>query len=326
MNSVKFLDEHITTSNGCCKYTAYFNYDSMPKINGILCNSIWAPHDFINSLDECNTPMFYDRWHYTPNYHGNPTQENVLHPEIAKFFGWQIINGKKRFVRHISFRIDSSGHANPDNIASIYVKDTIISVYNINGRSYEGDHSIHYSDPYFVKLCETLLTKKFELVHYNFPNPGIEDISKHRTLHESCVLQKNSCAIRYIDGIIYPDAQLTTWRSNFPYISNSKENKDNIRIWDESAGAHKYLTKITAEKYPDFFGNVVYVDFSKDSCCPSGDGHCKIRQRYTDSERKNLVFITTEIDDSNRNILKDEYLGNGYYMIQRISHSIAIAS
>lgn len=197
MGNIKFIDDCLRGGPGPGKYRRFFDYMSMPRISVAdsgtkdeIVDSIWSPYDHVDDESEWDEPLLYDRWTYKAYFHLHKNHEsvrNVIHPEIRKLFGWHTIAGKRRFVRHISFRTDSSGHANPDNIATIYVGGTSISVYDIENATYYGNHSIYYDDPYFVDVCKTLLNKKFEVKHYNKPSPGTEEFKKPMTLKEASV-------------------------------------------------------------------------------------------------------------------------------------------
>lgn len=303
MSRITFIDNCLHGGNGIAKYRRFFDYSHMPKINGHIIDSIWSPYDFVSDESEWDDPLLYDKWTYSPYFSSDredSTLYNVIDKEIRKLFGWQTIAGKLQFVRHISFRTSSSGHANPDNIATIYVSENIISVYDIEGATYYGSHSIYYNDPYFVKVCETLLNKKFTVEHYNKPNPGIQDLKKQMTLKEAHFYKEISCGIRFIDGLIYPDALLSSWRnSNLPVIANKYCDKS-IRVWYEPWNSHLFLRKITLEEFPDFYGNVFFVDFHYRSQSCSNHGFVSVRQKNDGS------IIMTEVNDTNRNdILKE---------------------
>ncbi|MBD3194680.1 MAG: hypothetical protein GF317_06480 [Candidatus Lokiarchaeota archaeon] len=260
------------------------DYDAFPIINGVRCHSIWCPYDFNSTEEELNDPMYINEWSFS-SYFSDKNQKGACPPEIRKLFGKQIINGKEQFVQHISFRQDDSGHASYDNIVTIYIAGGSLSVWDHGNLVYDkqtnsmttdydiskfyNDHrygNIHYTDPYFQKVIETLCNKEFEVKDIHIPNSGIDDINRTNSLKEASFLQKRSSALRYIDGMIYPDAHLESWRpygGQYPYVvaKGSEQSKEYIRVWMEKWNSHVYLQKIKAEEGDS---NVFLASFSRE--------------------------------------------------------------
>lgn len=280
-----WIDKYLNRSDGCAKYKCYFKYDCLPEVNGQLIESIWSSYDLIKTAEELDDILAYDKWSYR-GYFIDRGFVSVIHPEIKKLFGHQTINGKDRIVQHISFRTSSSGHANPDDIATIYTLGDSISVWDTNDQEYfrNSRSSIHYSDPYFQTVVKTLMNKKFTVKWYNRPDPGPIP-NKPLTLREAHYLQGVASGIRIIDGIVYPDTLLDSWRwsHGHPYVSNEYHypfkdrtdigvpKRDNIRVWYEPWKSHLYFSKVDAETGDS---GLVIIDFRRDE----GDNFCRITE------------------------------------------------
>lgn len=279
---MKFCLNHKSIS----KYGAWI-LECLPKINGVIISSIWSSYDLIDDEDELDDIFSYDKWSYH-SYFSDKNFRSVIHPEIKKLFGWQIINGKRVLVKHISLRDTSSGHADPDSIATIYVKDNSISVYDTNNLEYftNKTSSIHYTDPYFQKVVRVLIDKEYNVEWYNRQNTGYEDLKKPNTLRQSQYLRHSSSSIRYIDNLVYPDEFFTSWCKGHPYVSNNNLNKDNIRVWFEPQKVHLYLTKATEPEYGIIYVNTLNEKFCLIRYYNNGNIDIFDPSKYSDKELK----------------------------------------
>lgn len=133
--------------DGCMQSGEYINENFLPKINGKEVESFWCPCDFTKDS------KFVDAagWKFTdPNVWTKKDTINVfgyLPDSLKHLFGWQVIENKKYFVRHVSFTISK---VNSCNFMSIYVENNTLSLYyDRTGKEKTG---LSQNTPYVKKL------------------------------------------------------------------------------------------------------------------------------------------------------------------------------
>lgn len=211
--------------DGACKSGEYFNPSKLLKIEGEQIESIWCPCDFTKDpkvVDACG-------WSYHTYYNRYKFNEinrfGFLPEELKPLFGWQNINGRNKFVRHVSFRTESSGHASWDSIMSIYCDDTTFSVWYDRKGTREG---ITQNHPY-VKRWLSLFGK-------NIKNPHPKEYYWEFEKAYPKLDKYSGTRIQYVDGEFFPDVHCKPWRKwdthayklldkNRLIILNEDENK-----------------------------------------------------------------------------------------------------
>lgn len=238
-------EDIIIRYSGACKSGAYFNEYKLPKLNGILIESIWCPCDFTKDKNVVNAKG----WSFkAPNIHTKTETINrhgFLPEEFKKLMGEQIINGKKEFVRHISFRTDSSGHASEDTLMSIYVENNQYNVWDRNkNHVFEYKYALTQHDPY-VKKWLKLFNTSLEINHPSRYNWEFEK------LYPSINPYTQGTRIQYIEGIVFPDKVSKHWK---PFGSQPfyKLNERQIIVYHEENNELWYLDKVLNPEVGDW--------------------------------------------------------------------------
>jgi hypothetical protein len=233
------------TYSGACKSGAYFEEDFLPKLNGVLIESIWCPCDTTNDERVIDAKG----WSFkAPNMFTKTDEINrfgFLPDEFKKLLGKQVINGRKTFVRHISFRTDSSGHASEDSVMTIYGDDCQFSVWYRKDKKYKSDYkyALTQHDPYvkkWLKLFNTELTVKHPKRYY-------WEFEKFLfNLHPS-----QGTRIQFINGYVFPDLPSKHWK---PYSSQPirKINDNQVMLFDEDDSELYYLVKVNEYEVGDW--------------------------------------------------------------------------
>jgi hypothetical protein len=263
----------------------YFSNYKLPKINGISIEGIWCPDEF------CKNNIMLDTTHWTfkPYFHGDREKANkigALPAEFKELMGWQVIQGKKKFVRSISFRANQPTH-NGSPVMIIYCGEHDLDVYhenNVNWETIPGSNAIEYTkrltpaNEYVAKWMK-LFGKNFK-IEYPAKNtnaqwePRFSDLKDyHGTFFER------------IGGLNYPTKALKTWVpfGCDPFVENSQV-RNSYRFYDENLHAHVFIERVEKIKAED--SELIFVTF------PSDHKYYLSVRRWT----KNSSFIRHKVE------------------------------
>jgi hypothetical protein len=345
-------------------------YDELPKFNGKRIESIYAVYE--NSrYDKIDGVHVYcaDIIHYNCHVHDwdcgidrftgkdrGPAILKVkeLPKEFQDFFGKVENRGRAKFITHLSFRLDGSGHASADNTLTLggwEANSTTGNFYVYRGFDWvakdTGSHVI-LNDSDLAQKIFNVLGKDFEVNTVQFWE--CEFKSEEGTLDFATKYPYKHTPIQIIDGLVYRDEKLSSWRwlqHGMPYRVPSDcidekgfvKNKDNICVWDYEKRCHVYFQKVDASELQEGDDNLVVLQFSyarHELYYSRGNAYCNIRRLRSGDYCKYLVkkIYKTQLNKPNtlpyeicelrngKEIFKERCSGEGFYRIVRIVHSI----
>jgi hypothetical protein len=233
----------------------------------------------------------------------------TLPNELAKFFGLISNKDKTMFANSIHFRQSGSGNGGfVDDL--FYVRgwasnatSEIFSWYgeDINSKGnccIDSGSPLHKALMGFVGNKYTLDEAEFHECNFNMKERTLDFASKYPYAHSS---------IQYIDGLVYPDVKLDSWRwlHGYPYVRQDRADitsyPENIRVYDQILEQHLYLRQAKEE---DIGMEAITVTFAwRDSGDQYGRSwaryFCRIRQ-YNERKGHNYVKHTVTQEDINK--------------------------
>lgn len=272
--------------------------ENLPKVNGIPIDGVWSPDTFCKDervLDDTNWSLS------TPNpFTKTDAIDGIgtIPQEFKDLLGWQVIQGKKRFINNVSFRTDSSGHASHDDFMTVYGYDYNKSAWFRDEDYEDNGYSLTQNDPYVKKwlaLCRKELTIKYA------PNP---DQSFELTFPVPKLKAYNGTCIKNTGGLNYPTMFSENWIpfGHLPYIS--LDNLKNVRVLDERLEAHVYFQEVEEEDIVNDAEDLIRISFDNrensmyycfiSTWKKSGD---YVRFRVVTSHRDNSITVRSVEDD-----------------------------
>jgi len=291
------------------------DFDELPKFNGKSIGDIYAVyengrHDTVDGVRTYLGDILYYACHVKESRYGSSNEIiNVkeLPDDFKKFFGVVTNKGNSVWIKHLWFRMTGSGHASPDETLRI-------SGFASNGtsegfslfRGYDwSEENCYYSQiingSQLANDVLAVMGKDYEVEEIEFWQCPFK--SKEGTLDFASLYPYKHTPIRIIDGMVYPDEKLHSWRwlHGMPYATPSGEtdeyrrtNKDSLRVWDEYNKQHLYLQIVEECEVGD--ENLVQVNFSYKSHKIYGsesNAYCTIR-RYK-SEYNGGAFVSYSV-------------------------------
>jgi hypothetical protein len=300
--------------NGAMKSGAYFDYNKLPKVNGQLIESVWCPDDFTNDPQVLDTA----KWSYHTYFRNDSKEINfigIIPEEFKKLMGWQVINKVKYFVKHISFRTSSSGHASEDSIMSIYTNKDQLSVWdrNENEKSEKGQLT---QNNVYVKKWLALFGKNFKIKYPSNVNTTWEPTFPKLDKNQGTFIEK-------IGGLNYPTTFSPHWKpfGTNPYVSNNWPSKENLRFYDYDMNAHIFIEEVKTLEKND--SELIKCSFHNEQ----GQYYIFIERwnrtnemvKYTIEKVHKKEGVTLRAYKDGLPIHKSESWGSGLYRINRIS-------
>jgi len=299
--------------------------DELPKFNGRSVDSIYAV--YANSRYGKDgwyvADILYYNIHFRKEWKStvNVISIHKLPPEFEVFFGKVENKGKKIFVTNLRFRErDSANGSFCDESLSIggwagNSTNDSLSIYRGGGEytdKPENKYVIDIDGELGKSIMGTLNTNftvdtDFEFANcpYTLEEGSLDFATKYPYEHTP---------IRIIDGLVYPDEKLPSWRwlHGMPYRTpDGDTDKKHLRIWDEDLKRHIYVEKTeTVEEGEEGLISISFPYKSHEIYGSEGNAYCHVR-RYNES--CNYVFETYTIKKINKKgnypVVMDSYRG-----------------
>lgn len=307
---------------------------------------------------------YVHRWDCGTDYMGRDKGKSMLQvkelpKEFDGLFGMVENKGVKIFVHNFCTRENDSCNGS-------FTDETL----DLNGWSsnsttgnfglYRGCEFMEKPDRKYVidekstlgKKITDLLGKSFKVKEVEFSEVGAK--MEEGSLDFATKYPYAHTPIRIIDGLVYPDEKLESWRWLFgmPYrvpadklesfkaknkIYVTPKSRESIRVWDDKYKSHVYLEKAKDIEVGDILVSVSFNHDHHEIYGTKGDAYCSIR-RYNESLGYEYVKYEVKkiVKDRARKIKKfiidtyqkdkvvsknDESFGDNFYRILRISKS-----
>ncbi len=286
-----------------------------PKFNGNKITSIYAVYensrysDTIHGRGYIADILFYNCYYRGYNRETSKHFDGIMKvknlPEPFNLFMGKIIQNKNRsfFVKDFCIRTSKSGHASPDDTLSLWgwagnATTETAHMYRGNKMDKPENNYVLDSDKGIgLHILENILSKEFEVEEIEFANCGYK--MEEGSLDFASKYPYAHTPIRFIDGCVYPDEKLPSWRwlHGMPYRRpNGVEENDKrfIRVWDEDSNSHYYLTKVENLEVGDT--NLVQVTFQykrHEIYGNEGFAYCNIRRFNKEYNHEFVRFDVT---------------------------------
>lgn len=230
------------------------DYGSLPRINGILIESIWGKVTTAYERETYNnSPRIDKREDYylcQPCFRSNkPLKLKVLPDEINDLF-------KKYNLSNLWFRTSDSGHGGGVDSAAVGNVPNHLRTQHVYYRydetnTWKSSTYCHLLNSDFGLMVENILNKNYTVDVL----PDYYDVTFPVT------------HLRTESGINYPDTKISSWRGLYgkPYVCMTYGDKRNIRFFDEKTNSHYYLQLATDEELKKGISNALYINFKDHS-------------------------------------------------------------
>ncbi len=347
--------------------------EELPKFNGKRITSIYAVsensrYDKVDGRNVYHADILYYNC-YVHNWEcgkdrftGKDRGPSVLMvkelpKEFQEFFGHVENRGKHNFIKNMWFRLDGSGHADHDNTLTLdgwEANATRGCFYVYRGFDWvakdTGNHVI-LNDCELAQKIFNVLGKDFEVKEIEFWECGFK--SEEGTLDFATKYPYKHTPIQIIDGIVYRDEKLPSWRwlqRGMPYkVPNDcidedgfVKNKDNICVWDYVKRCHVYFQRVEADELQEGDENLVVLNFSYDRhemYYSKGNAYCGIRRLNKENGSQYCKYLVKKIYKTKKNepfsypyevcelrngkeVFKERVSGNDFYRIVKITNSV----
>lgn len=216
------------------------NYNSLPKINGELVESVWCPCDLTTDEKVLDTTHWKFHTYFRLVDLKSSAKVNsigVLPKEFKELMGWQQIEGirKKVFVRHVSFRTGGSHNGSfIDNFMTVYCSDEkTFSAFH----SRYPDTKFNEQHPY-IKKWLALLGKSFKTTY-----PAINTNAVWKPYHYT-LKDEQGTFFEKLGGLNYPCCESHHWAPTEANPFVSLDNEENIRLWDKETKSHIFISRV----------------------------------------------------------------------------------
>lgn len=271
-------------------------HEELPKFNGKRIKSISAVYEnsryatkgegggYIADIlyYECNV----HEWDYR-DFYGKSTGPKVLEvkdlpTEFHNLFGMVENKGERSFITHIRFDTDSYGDTSDKSAIDLHgwhsnSTTAWLSYYRNADRYCVKDierKNCFGNKQELGKACLSILKKSFKVKEVEFHEVGAK--MEEGTLDFATKYPYEHTPIRIIDGLVYPDEKLSSWRwlHGMPYRVPSTElkevtlgketkmvpSKKHLRVWNAGLKSHLYLEHAGEVQAGD--ENLLFVEFS----------------------------------------------------------------
>lgn len=250
-------------------------YEELPKFNGKRIESIYAVYEnshYGKGVDngyyvadilyfECHVHRWDCGIHYGKDRGKSILKVKDMPAEFNGLFGKIKNKGRRAFITNMWFRMEDSCNGSFTD-GSIYTggwasNSTTDSYTVFRGVDYVNSPEHIYAinvDSVLGKAWLNILGKSFKVTEVEFADCGAK--MEEGSLDFACKYPYKHTPIRVIDGLVYPDEKLPSWRgfNDMPYrVPAPALNKSNemfrshdvksIRVWDECFKAHVYLER-----------------------------------------------------------------------------------
>jgi len=227
-----------------------------------------------------------------------------LPKEYDGMFGMIENKGVKVFVTNHWFRMrDSSNGSFTDQTLTMggWASNSTTGSFNLyRGIEYlqkpENSYVID-EDSELHNKWKNILGKSFTVEEVEFADVGAK--MKEGSLDFATKYPYPHTPIRIIDGLVYPDEKLSSWRwlNGMPYrVPENKlesfkqgkriyvfpKSKESLRVWDAEYNAHVYFEKAKDIQVGDVLVSITFSHDSHEIYGNKGDAYCSIR-RYNES-------------------------------------------
>lgn len=280
--------------------------NELPKFNGKSIKSIYAVYE--NSRHS-NKAYIADILYYRVSYYGEKWHKRYemmireLPKDFQPFLGKVLIHKEKSiFVKSLYFR-ESDSHNGGFTDESLSLDGWSVGGQSDGFNLYRG---VPAMDKYSCTISTTcklgkqvlkIIGKSYKVKEIEFWECDYK--MKEGSLDFATKFPYEYWPIRIIDGLVYPDEKLPSWRwlHGMPYRQpEGQTNRINIRVWDEVFEKHLYLEKVEECEVGEELLTVNFGYNSHDIYPSEGDAYCKIR-RY--NEVKGHEFLKHTVTKKN---------------------------
>lgn len=288
--------------------------EEYPKFNGHKITSIYMFYensrysDTINGRGYIADVLYYKCYYSYYDMEKRRTIETHLKvknlPEPFNLFMGRIIQNKNRnfFVKDFCIRTSTSGHASPDNTLSLWgwagnaTTETAHMYRGLKMDTPENNYVLDCGTGIGKHILDNIVGKEFQVEEVEFSQCGSKMVEG--SLDFATKFPYAHTPIRIIDGCVYRDEKLPSWRwlHGMPYREpDGRNDRKDIRVWDDNSRCHVYLTKAIDLEVGDT--NLVQVNFpykQHDLYGSEGNAYCNIRQYIKEYDHEYVKFEVTK--------------------------------
>lgn len=315
--------------------------EEYPKFNGKRIHSIYAEYEnsgyrgSFYSADVLFYKCYYDEWTYESGTREKFLSVKVLPEPFRRIFGERHIGGRNVFLKNMYIRKSDSANGS-------FIDQTLdFGGWNAGGSTYtasmyrgvenHGPEEMQVGGWLREVIDNEIIGKSFEVDTVEFWECGSKMLEG--TLDFATKYPYKHCPVRIVDGLVYPDEKLSTWRwlRGLPYREPSVRPWDtppetpadlalrmfsyrpkHMRVLDDKLGLHVYLERFDAEEISDGeegFVNVSFRPETHDVWGSEGQAYCWIHRfnetlehAYVRYHKKKNTIYKTEHDGRIREV------------------------
>jgi hypothetical protein len=285
------------------------NSEQLPKFNGLEVHRIYSMYEnsqYRNGGYEADILYYQVHVKYYDRSVSRTIEKvlkvKVLPEPFQKLLGKQIAHGKRSiFIITMYFRTSHSLYPDDDYCLSIdgWERNATSGCYGYYPTQKSDDYHRVGDDCELASIFkDEILGKSFDVEEIEFYQCGYT--MKEGTLDFATKYPYKHTPIQMIDGLVYPDEKLESWRwlHGMPYRRPNdvvESDRTNIRVWDDSLKQHVYLQKITDIEIGD--ENLVQVTFTykqHDIYGNEANAYCRIHRYIAEHNHEYIRFNVTK--------------------------------